>query len=405
MKFINKGICAPQGFLANGVHCGIRKNKSKLDLALIYSETVCAAAALHTTNKVIGAPNTVTKANLSDGIAQAIICNSGNANTCNADGIDKAKAMCNLAAKALKIDTNNVIVASTGVIGQTLPIEPIEAKMCELASGLNPDGSLTASQAIMTTDTFNKQLAIEFELNGGVTCRIGAIAKGSGMIHPNMATMLSFVTTDVMITAPMLDKALRTVADDTFNMVSVDGDTSTNDMLAILANGEARNQLIDCENDDFKQFTAALREILTAISKELARDGEGATKLVTCNVSGASNKSIAKAIAKSVITSNLLKCALFAADANWGRILCAIGYANCDFAIDKVDVEFASDTGNITVCKNGIGVEFDDDYAHEILSCNEVVINVSLNDGAESATAWGCDLSYDYIKINADYRT
>lgn len=405
MKFINKGVCAPKGFLANGVHCGIRKNKSKLDLALIYSETMCAAAALHTTNKVIGAPNTVTKEHLSDGIAQAIICNSGNANTCNSDGVDKAKAMCDLAAKALKIDSNNVIVASTGVIGQTLPIEPIDAKIGELAGGLNPDGSLTASQAIMTTDTFNKEFAIEFELNGCVTCRIGAIAKGSGMIHPNMATMLSFVTTDVMITAPMLDKALRMVAEDTFNMVSVDGDTSTNDMLAILANGEARNQLIDCENEDFDRFTVALRDLLTAISRELARDGEGATKLVTCNVSGASSKSTAKAIAKSVITSNLLKCALFAADANWGRILCAIGYADCNFDIDKVDVELASSSGKTTVCKYGSGVDFDDDYAHEILSHDEVVINVALNDGTESATAWGCDLSYDYIKINADYRT
>lgn len=404
MKYVNNGVCAPKGFLANGIHCGIRKNKTKPDLALIYSETICAAASVHTCNKVIGAPNTVTKKHLSDGIAQAIICNSGNANTCNIDGIEKAEAMCNLAANALKIDAKNVIVASTGVIGQSLSIEPIASKIDELAYGLSPSGSKVASQAIMTTDTFNKEYAVEFTL-GGKTCRIGAIAKGSGMIHPNMATMLSFATTDVMITSSMLDNALRSVVDDTFNMVSVDGDTSTNDMLAIIANGEACNTLIDCDNEDYYVFVAALKEVLTSISKDLARDGEGATKLVTCNVIGAKSKNIARTVAKSVITSNLLKCALFAADANWGRILCAIGYADCNFDISKVDVDLVSAFGAVTVCRNGSGVSFDDDYAHKVLSENKVFINVNLNSGNDEATAWGCDLSYDYVKINADYRT
>lgn len=404
MKYVNNGVCAPKGFLANGIHCGIRKNKTKPDLALIYSETICAAASVHTCNKVIGAPNTVTKKHLSDGIAQAIICNSGNANTCNIDGIEKAEAMCNLAANALKIDAKNVIVASTGVIGQSLSIEPIASKIDELAYGLSPSGSKVASQAIMTTDTFNKEYAVEFTL-GGKTCRIGAIAKGSGMIHPNMATMLSFATTDVMITSSMLDNALRAVVDDTFNMVSVDGDTSTNDMLAIIANGEACNTLIDCDNEDYYVFVAALKEVLTSISKDLARDGEGATKLVTCNVIGAKSKNIARTVAKSVITSNLLKCALFAADANWGRILCAIGYADCNFDISKVDVDLVSAFGAVTVCRNGSGVSFDDDYAHKVLSENKVFINVNLNSGNDEATAWGCDLSYDYVKINADYRT
>lgn len=404
MKYVNNGVCAPKGFLANGIHSGIRKNKTKPDLALIYSETICSAASVHTCNKVVGAPNTVTKKHLSDGIAQAVICNSGNANTCNIDGIEKAEAMCDLAANALKIDTNNVIVASTGVIGQSLSIEPIASKINELASGLSPDGSKAASQAIMTTDTFNKEYAVEFML-GSAVCRIGAIAKGSGMIHPNMATMLSFATTDVMITSSMLDKALRAVVDDTFNMVSVDGDTSTNDMLAIMANGEACNTIIDCDNEDYKVFVTALKEVLTSISKDLARDGEGATKLVTCNVIGAKDKNIARTVAKSVITSNLLKCALFAADANWGRILCAIGYADCSFDISKVDVELASAFGKVTVCRAGSGVGFDDDYAHNILSENEVFINVNLNSGNYEATAWGCDLSYDYVKINADYRT
>lgn len=404
MKYVNNGVCAPKGFLANGIHCGIRKNKTKPDLALIYSETICAAASVHTCNKVIGAPNTVTKKHLSDGIAQAIICNSGNANTCNIDGIEKAEAMCNLAANALKIDAKNVIVASTGVIGQSLSIEPIASKIDELAYGLSPSRSKVASQAIMTTDTFNKEYAVEFTL-GGKTCRIGAIAKGSGMIHPNMATMLSFATTDVMITSSMLDNALRAVVDDTFNMVSVDGDTSTNDMLAIIANGEACNTLIDCDNEDYYVFVAALKEVLTSISKDLARDGEGATKLVTCNVIGAKSKNIARTVAKSVITSNLLKCALFAADANWGRILCAIGYADCNFDISKVDVDLVSAFGAVTVCRNGSGVSFDDDYAHKVLSENKVFINVNLNSGNDEATAWGCDLSYDYVKINADYRT
>lgn len=411
MKYIDNGVCAPKGFKASGIHAGIRKNKSKLDLALILSDVMADSAAIHTTNKVIGAPNTVTKHNIdvSGGKSIAIICNSGNANTCNADGLEIASKMCELTANAVSkdgcaIDKTNVIVASTGVIGQSLPIEPIANNIDKLFAELSNNGSDKAASAIMTTDTIKKEYAIEFELSG-VQVKIGAIAKGSGMIHPNMATMLSFITTDVAISADMLKSALLDVVDDTFNMVSVDGDTSTNDMLAIMANGLAGNVKITSKNADYHIFVKALNEILTTVSKALAKDGEGATKLMTCEVKNASEKGVARIIAKSVITSNLLKCAVFASDANWGRILCAIGYADANFDISKIDVDIKSVNGSVAVCRNGSGVEFDEEYATKVLKAEEVIIEVNMNSGSECAIAWGCDLTYDYVKINADYRT
>lgn len=412
MKYIDNGVCAPKGFKASGIHAGIRKNKSKLDLAMILSDVMADSAAIHTTNKVIGAPNTVTKHNIdvSGGKSIAIICNSGNANTCNADGLEIASKMCELTATAVSkdacaIDKTNIIVASTGVIGQSLPIEPIANNIDKLFAELSNNGSDKAASAIMTTDTIKKEYAIEFELSGGVQVKIGAIAKGSGMIHPNMATMLSFITTDVAISADMLKSALLDVVDDTFNMVSVDGDTSTNDMLAIMANGLAGNEKITSKNTDYYIFIEALNEILTTVSKALAKDGEGATKLMTCMVKNASEKGIARIIAKSVITSNLLKCAVFASDANWGRILCAIGYADANFDISKIDVDIKSVNGSVAVCRNGSGVVFDEEYATKVLKAEEVIIEVNMNSGSECATAWGCDLTYDYVKINADYRT
>lgn len=412
MKYIDKGVCAPKGFKASGIHAGIRKNKSKLDLALILSDVMADSAAIHTTNKVIGAPNTVTKHNIkvSGGKSIAIICNSGNANTCNADGIEIASKMCELTASAMssegnEIDKTNVIVASTGVIGQSLPIEPIANNIDKLFAELSYNGSDYAASAIMTTDTIKKEYAVEFKLSNGELVKIGAIAKGSGMIHPNMATMLSFITTDLAISGDMLKSALLDVVDDTFNMVSVDGDTSTNDMLAIMANGMAGNKRIISKNSDYLIFVDALKDILINISKSLAKDGEGATKLMTCEVKNASNKKVARIIAKSVITSNLLKCAVFASDANWGRILCAIGYADANFDISKIDVDIKSISGSVTVCRNGSGVEFDEDYATKVLKAEEVIIEVNMNSGNEFATAWGCDLTYDYVKINADYRT
>lgn len=405
IKFIEGGVCAPSGFKAAGIHCGIRKNRSKRDLALIVSERECTAAAIYTTNLVKGAPIAVTKENIADGKARAIICNSGNANTCNADGEDKAKAMCKIAADELGISPSDVIVASTGVIGQILPIEPIADHAAELISALGEDNSADAAEAIMTTDTIPKNIAAEFEI-GGKTCRIGAIAKGSGMIHPNMATMLCFVTTDAAITADVLQTALKEVADCTFNMISIDGDTSTNDMVAVLASGTAENPVIDSSgSEDYKSFVYALTAVMTKIAKLLAGDGEGATRLIECTVTGGENLDSARKIAKSIVCSSLTKAAIFGADANWGRVLCAIGYAGVPVDVNAVDVSFVSAAGEIEVCKNGAGLDFDEDTAKKILSESEIIIKVTLHDGEASATAWGCDLTYDYVRINGDYRT
>jgi len=404
MKIISGGVCAAKGFTANGIHCGIRKNRTKKDLALIYSEVPAAAAAVYTTNLVKGAPLTVTKQHISDGKAQAVICNSGNANTCNADGIEIAEKMSKLAAVALGISENDVIVASTGVIGQPLSIEPIAQGIGELTAGLTKDGIDVVTEAIMTTDTVQKDVAVEFVL-GGKTCHLGGIAKGSGMIHPNMATMLVFLTTDAAISSEMLKKALSSDIADTFNMVSVDGDTSTNDMVSILANGMAENPEITEENEDYAEFMKALNTVTVHLCRMIAGDGEGATKLLECVVSGAADKQTAKTVAKSVICSSLLKAAMFGADANWGRVLCAIGYSGADVDVNKIDVSFRSAKGEITVCKDGAGVEFSEEKAKEILLEKEIEILVSLGGGAYGASAWGCDLTYDYVKIKGDYRT
>lgn len=404
MKIITGGVCAAKGFQANGIHCGIRKNHSKRDLALIYSEVPASAAAVYTTNLVKGAPLLVTKAHIADGKAQAVICNSGNANTCNADGIEIAQAMSELVAQQLSIPASDVVVASTGVIGQRLKLDPIAAGLPALADGLNPDGSAAAAEAIMTTDTVRKEIAVEFEL-GGVTCRLGGIAKGSGMIHPNMATMLVFLTTDAVISAEMLQKALSGDVAGTFNMVSIDGDTSTNDMVTILANGMAGNAEITCEGADFTAFMTALNTVTVQLCRCIAGDGEGATKLLECRVEGAESLSTARTVAKSVICSSLLKAAMFGADANWGRVLCAIGYSGADVDVHRVDVAFKSPKGIVEVCKNGAGVPFSEEEAKAVLLEKEIEIQVKLNSGDAEATAWGCDLTYDYVKINGDYRT
>ena len=404
IKFINGGVTAPQGFTANGMYCGIRKNKVKPDLALIYSPVECSAAAVYTKNLVKGAPIYVTQENISNGVARAVICNSGIANTCNANGIEMAQEMCKIAASALNISEKDVIVASTGVIGMPLDVTPIRNGIDELVGGLTADGSDRAAKAIMTTDTCKKEFAVEFELSGKI-CKIGAIAKGSGMINPNMATMLGFITTDIKIAPEMLKKALLFVIEDTYNMVSVDGDTSTNDMVSIMASGLAENDEIKTENEDYNVFVSALYEVCRLVARALARDGEGATKLVECTVLGAKDKATAATVAKSVICSSLVKAAMFGADANWGRILCAIGYAGADVDVNKVDVKFVGKKGELVVCVNGSGVPVDEDFAKELLSEDEILIVCDLKSGDGQATAYGCDLTYDYVKINGDYRT
>ena len=404
MEFIKGGVTAAKGFTASGIHCGIRKNQTKKDLAMIKSEIRAAAAAVYTQNKVYGAPITVTRNNISDGYAQAVIVNSGNANTCNADGVEKAEMMCEIAAKALSVDKNDVIVASTGVIGMTLDVTPIAEGVPALASQMSEDGGKDAAEAIMTTDTVSKEVAVEIELDGKKV-RIGACCKGSGMIHPNMATMLCFMTTDCAISSEMLQNALSSVVKDTFNMISVDGDTSTNDMVCIMANGKAENKEIDEENADFEIFREALFEVSVKLSRLIAGDGEGAQRLLECKVTGAPDEKTAKDIAKSIICSSLVKTAMFGADANWGRILCAIGYTPGDFSVDTIDVYLSSCKGTVKVCEKGFGIEFSEEKAKEILLESEINLLIEMNQGEYEATAWGCDLTYDYVKINGDYRT
>ena len=387
MKQVSGGVCAPKGFTAAGVHCGIRKNRTKRDLALIMSEEPCAAAAVYTKNLVKGAPLAVTKAHLQNGFAQAVVCNSGNANTCNPGGEAVAEDMCALVAQYAGVSADDVIVASTGVIGQPLDIEPIAAGMPALAAALSGTGSGEAAEAIMTTDTLVKEIAVSFEA-GGAVCTLGGIAKGSGMIHPNMATMLVFLTTDAAISPAMLQSALSADVQDSFNMISVDGDTSTNDMVSILANGLAGNAMIEAPGSDYDAFCTAL----AAVTKHLCR-------------TGAKDRDAARTVAKSVICSSLFKAAMFGADANWGRVLCAIGYSGADVDVDGVSVRFASAAGSITVCKRGRGVPFSEPLAKTILSEAEIDVLIGLTDGASSAEAWGCDLTYDYVKINGDYRT
>ena len=403
IKVIDGGVCAAKGFVAGGIHAGIRKNKAKKDLALIVSEKKANTAAVYTTNLVKGAPLIVTKNNISDGFAQAIICNSGNANTCNLGGEEIAEKMCELTAQTLGIDAKDVVVASTGVIGQPLDIEPIEKSMQSLKDSLG-NNSTDCNRAIMTTDTVEKQAAVEFTV-GQKVCHLGGIAKGSGMIHPDMATMLVFITTDAAVSSEMLQKALSSDIQSTFNMVSVDGDTSTNDMVVVMANGMAENAEITAEGEDFSEFMKALNTVTVSLCRMIAGDGEGATKLLECNVSSASDKKTAKTVAKSVICSSLFKAAMFGADANWGRVLCAIGYSKADVDVNKIDVSFSSAKGELAVCKNGRGIDFSEEKAKEILLEKEITVNIALNSGEAEATAWGCDLTYDYVKINGDYRT
>ena len=404
MKIIEGGVCAARGFKANGLHCGIRPNTTKKDLSLVVSEVPASAAAVYTTNLVKGAPLTVTRSHISDGVAQAAICNSGNANTCNANGIEIAEEMSTLISKELGIKAEDIIVASTGVIGQPLNIKPIADFIPELAKGLSDKGNDDAAAAIMTTDTVMKQAAVEFELDGKI-CHLGGMAKGSGMIHPNMATMLVFITTDVCIAPEMLKIALGSDVQKTFNMISVDGDTSTNDMVSVMANGLAGNARITKDDADFKTFMEALNTVTMQLCRMIAGDGEGATKMLECVVSGAKDEAMAKTVAKSVICSSLLKAAMFGADANWGRVLCAIGYSGAVVDVNKIDVSFKSVKGTIEVCKNGAGVPFSEEKAKEILLEKDIDILIGLNLGEAHATAWGCDLTYDYVKINGDYRS
>ncbi len=402
IKFISGGVCAPQGFTAAGIHCGIRKNKVKKDLALIKCDTSAAAAAVYTQNLVQGAPILVTKSNLKDGRAAAMICNSGIANTCCADGMEKAAGMCEIAGEALGIPASDIIVASTGVIGQPLDLAPIADNIGLLVSELSAEGGHAAAEAIMTTDTVAKEFAVVADI-GDYQIKIGGIAKGSGMINPKMATMLSFITTDAEIDPELLQIAIKSAADISFNRVSIDGDTSTNDMLSIMASGKSGVRIT--AQSGFKSFCEALNILCITLARSLAKDGEGATKLLECNVTGAPDISVAETVSDSVINSPLVKTAMFGTDANWGRILCAIGYAGCELDIALIKVSLKSAAGEIEVFSAGCGADIDEELALTILKADEIMINVDLGLGYAEATAWGCDLSYDYVKINGDYRT
>ena len=401
MEKIHESITFPRGFTAAGVHCGIRKNRTKNDLSLIVCEKLCDAAAVYTTNKVKGAPLYVTQEHLRDGKARAVICNSGNANTCNVDGVERANEICGLLAKELSIAPEEIVIASTGVIGD---MDPVYRGVPMLVSRLSEDGATDAALGIMTTDSRPKQLSFRFELDGR-ECRIGAIAKGSGMINPNMATMLCFITTDVDIDGAMLQAALTEVVGETFNMISIDGDTSTNDMVTVLASGLAGNSRIQDKGESYRTFVTAMTELCADMARAIATDGEGATKLLECTVSGADTKEAAKTCAMAVINSPLVKTAMFGEDANWGRILCALGYSGADFDVDSVGIILRSVTGSVTVAQNGRGTPFDEDEAKKVLSAGTIVIDVSVGSGPCSATGYGCDLTYDYVRINGDYRT
>ena len=402
MKIIDGGVCAAKGFKAGAIRCGIRKSQTKKDLAMILSDCECSAAAVYTTNRVKAAPILLTMENLSNGKARAVIVNSGNANACAPFGIENARREAMAAARALHVAMEDVVVASTGVIGQTLSVECIEehAGSMEMKYG----NSMAAAEAIMTTDTKVKTIAVEFEADGK-TCHIGGICKGSGMIHPNMGTMLSFITTDCAISSEMLDKALKADVKKTFNRVTVDGDTSTKDMCCILANGMAGNLPVEQEGPDYDAFCAALHMVTEDLARKIAADGEGASKLMTCTVSGALDEDTAEQLCKSICSSSLVKAAIFGSDANWGRVLCAMGYSGAAFNTEEVTVEFASKAGTVTVCEKGRGLDFNEELAKEILDQEEVEINVNLQEGSGNVTCWGCDLTYDYVKINGDYRT
>ena len=405
-NYIDGGVTASLGYTANGLNCGLDPDKNKNDLGLVYAEKTCNAAAVYTTNKVKGAPIIVTKRHLdaNGGKARAIIVNSKNANTMNANGIEIADEMCKLVADGMNIPEDEVIVASTGVIGEVMSIEPFENSIDELIKGLSVEGHSKAVNAIMTTDTVPKEVAVEFTL-GGKTCHLGGMAKGSGMINPNMATTLNFITSDVAISSDMIAKALSEVVKVTYNCLTIDGDTSTNDMVSVIANGLSGNEEITLENADYDIFKQALYVVMSQMTRMLARDGEGATKLIECEVDGAPSLDTAIKIAKSVVGSNLFKCAIFGEDANWGRIACAIGYTDADFSIEGIDCDFASDAGVVHVCKDGFGVPFSEEEAAKVLKEDEIRVIINLNQGEERAKAWGCDLTYDYVKINGDYRS
>ena len=407
VSWIDGGVCAAQGFRAAGLHVGVKThNVNKKDVALIVSDSDCAAAAVFTTNVVKAAPIHVTKAHLANGRARAVVANSGNANACAPLGEENAERMCAAAAKAIGCGAEDVLVCSTGVIGQTLRVNVIEEGMEELASLLERSGAASdaAAHAIMTTDTVKKEAAVETTVVGK-TVRIGGIAKGSGMIHPNMGTMLCFITTDCAISPEMIREALVDTAHVSFNRISVDGDTSTNDTCLVLANGLAGNETITGEGEDYAAFLEALKALCVRLARMMAKDGEGARHLITCTVAGAKDEESAQTIAKSVISSTLTKAAIFGCDANWGRVLCAMGYSGEEFDPDKVDVAFASAAGEIPVCRQGRGLDFDEDLAKRILTEDEVEIRVRMGEGDAACTCWGCDITYDYIKINGDYRT
>lgn len=405
-QYVEGGVCAARGFVANGLNCGINLDKAKNDLGMVYSEKLCTAAAVYTKNKVKGAPIIVTQDHLakSNNTAKAVIVNSKNANTCNADGEKIAEDVSRLAAEALGISIEEVIVASTGVIGQPLSVEPFAAHMKELADGLSRDGHTEAAVAIMTTDTVKKEVAVEFQIAGKI-CRLGGMAKGSGMIHPNMATTLNFITTDVAISAEMLQSALSDIVKVTYNCLSIDGDTSTNDMVSVMANGEAENPVIDKNDENFRIFKQALHIVMEQMTKMLAADGEGASKFLECSCDGAVDQETAIAVAKSVIRSPLVKCAMYGEDANCGRIFCAIGYAEAEFDINKVVVELSSARGTVKVYQDGVSIPESEEKATEILKEEEIYIRIHLNQGDAQGKAWGCDLTYDYVKINGDYRS
>ena len=405
MKFVEGGVCAAKGFKASGIHVGVKtKNKEKKDLALIVADNECTAAAVYTRNIVKAAPLHVTERHLKDGKARMVLANSGNANACAPLGEENAVRMCNAIAAELGMNETDVIVASTGVIGQTLPVEVIENGVALLVKQLSYDGSNDAAGAIMTTDLSLKELAVEFTV-GGKTARIGGIAKGSGMVHPNMGTILAFLTTDCALSSEMIQKALINATNVSFNRISVDGDTSTNDMLTLMANGVAGNDEIIEPGADYDVFAQALNTVCIELAKKIASDGEGATHLITCHVNGAKSEAEAETISKSVISSTLTKAAMFGADANWGRILCAMGYSGVVFDPNTVSIAFESNAGSITVCENGRGLPFDEDKAKKILTEHDVTIEINLYTGTAECTCWGCDITYDYIKINGDYRS
>ena len=408
MKKIEGGVCAATGFRAAALHCGVKTGspQEKNDLALIVSACPAATAATFTNNRVKAAPIYVCMEHLENGVAQAIVANSGNANACAPEGMENARRMAAAAAKVTGIEEDRVLVGSTGVIGQRLNIEAIEGSMEALAAKLSDsaEASVEANRAIMTTDLVEKTAAVEFDC-GGKTCHMGGIAKGSGMIHPNMGTMLCFVTTDCAIDPSLLRTALQDVVERTFNRISVDGDTSTNDSCVVMANGMAGNQLIDWKDEAYHTFYAALEEVCLTLAKKMAADGEGASKLICCTVKNSRAEEYAERLAKAVIASSLVKAAMFGEDANWGRVLCAMGYSKAPFRPEYVTIGFSSAAGAVTVCEHGEGLDFDEDLAKKVLSEKEISIDIDIHEGDDQATAFGCDLTYDYVRINGDYRT